>query len=110
MRWLDALGSLGLGSHAGVAPGDSGGGDGSAVCSPLASNAPDIYVDETYTGSKQTGVQACPFTTILQGLTAAQGSMAEVRNVHVAGGSPAYVYKEASPPVVGTGIILLGAG
>jgi hypothetical protein len=68
-----------------------------------------VYVDQRYTGSMPTGVQACPFTTITQGLAAA-ASLTGTRTVHVAGATPALVYMEASSLDVGASIILSGDG
>jgi hypothetical protein len=82
---------------------------GPGTCAPLGAGATDVYVDQRYAGSMQTGVQACPFTTITQGLTAA-ASLTGTRTVHVAGSTPALDYMEASSLHVGANIILSGDG
>jgi hypothetical protein len=96
----------------GAAPDDGGAGatlpDGSP-CVPLASDATDVYVDQRFTGTAPTGVAACPFATIADGLSAA-ANLAGTRTVHVAGATPALVYNEATRVLVGANVVLLGAG
>jgi len=90
--------------------GDTGASEtGPGTCGPLGAGATDVYVDQTYMGSMHTGVQACPFATITQGLTAA-ASLTGTRTVHVAGSTPALVYNEASSLHVTANIILSGDG
>jgi hypothetical protein len=76
---------------------------------PLGAGATDVYVDQRYTGSAPSGVQACPFPTITAGLGAA-AMLSGTRTVHVAGATPALVYDETSSLTVGANIILEGAG
>jgi hypothetical protein len=82
---------------------------GPGTCVPLGAGATDVYVDQRYTGSMPTGVQACPFPTITQGLMAA-ASLTGTRTVHVAGSTPALVYMEASSLDVGANLVLSGDG
>ncbi len=82
---------------------------GPGACAPLGAGATDVYVDQRYTGTMHTGVQACPFTTITAGLSAA-ASLTGTRTVHVAGSTPALDYMEASSLRVGANIILSGDG
>ncbi len=90
-----------------------GGGDGtssdSGPCVALASNATDVYVDKRYAGATSTGTAACPFTTILAGISAA-ASLTGSRTVHVAGAVPTLVYAESAPVAVNTNVTLLGDG
>ena len=101
------------------APGGSDGGRGDAAggsdapsippCAPLPPTATDVYVDQSFVGTPQTGAQACPLHTIAEGLTAA-ASLSGVRTVHVAGAAGGVTYKEASPLTVGAKIVLMGDG
>jgi len=102
-----SLGDTGS-SEAGTS--DTGGAEtGAGACVPLGAGVTDVYVDQRSTASTPTGVQACPFPTITQGLTAA-ASLTGTRTVHVAGSTPALVYMEASSLAVGANIILSGDG
>jgi hypothetical protein len=64
-----------------------------------------VYVDQRYTGSMHTGVQACPFTTL-----AAAASLSGTRTVHVAGAPTPLVYAEASSLQVAANVVLSGDG
>jgi hypothetical protein len=75
----------------------------------LGSGATDVYVDQRYTGSSPTGVQACPFPTITQGLAAA-ATLSGNRTVHVAGATPALIYSEASSLMITVDVTLEGDG
>ncbi len=88
---------------------DTGSPPSDAGCVPLGSGATDVYVDQRYTGSSPTGVQACPFPTITQGLAAA-ATLSGNRTVHVAGATPALIYAEASSLTVDVNITLEGDG
>jgi hypothetical protein len=89
--------------------GSSGEAEASAPCAPLSSSAADVYVDQRFAGMPQYGAAACPFTTIAQG-TAAAANLSGAVTVHVAGATPALVYKEASVITVGANVDLLGSG
>jgi hypothetical protein len=79
------------------------------LCAPLAAGATDVYVDSRFTGTSATGASACPFPTIVQGMTAAAG-LTGTRTVHVAGSTPALVYKETGAVTVTANVILQGDG
>jgi collagen type VII alpha len=88
---------------------DTGSPASDAGCVALGAGATDVYVDQRYTGASPTGVQACPFPTITQGLAAA-ATLSGDRTVHVAGATPALIYAEASSLTVDANITLEGDG
>jgi hypothetical protein len=105
---FSAAGAAGTG--AGGDPANSGAaGNGPTNCSPLPSNAPDVYVDQRFTDGTPTGTQQCPFTTILDGMNAPAAAGTR-RTVHVAGDSPALIYQETTRVIVNPGMTLQGDG
>jgi hypothetical protein len=83
--------------------------DAPGVCGPLPAGAKDVYVDGRFTGTPQTGVAACPLSTILKGVAAAT-LLGGAVTVHVAGATPALVYAETGPVTVGASVTLKGDG
>lgn len=107
---LDSGGTSGVTGSADASAGGASVADaGPAPCSPLPSDATDVYVDKRYSGGTPTGTKRCPYTTILAG-TAAVGTLSGTRIVHVAGDTPPVVYQEAGAVPVNTNVSLRGDG
>jgi len=88
---------------------ESGAADATGGCQPLGAGATDVYVDQRFTGATRTGVAACPFRSLLEGINAAL-TLTGLRTVHVAGDASGLTYVETGAVTIPSEVTLKGDG